>query len=147
MLPPAPDPRWQPLITDSLHPQILAGFGDPAVLRTDDGYFLVATSNDAPDAFPILHSDDLLRWEPMGFVFPDGQAPGWTSARAQGRRFLGARNGQGRRRILADLYRPRPRPRAVDRPRQGAAADRPVDATSAGRLLDRGNDRRAFVRR
>ena len=75
-----PDPRWQPLITDSLHPRILAGYGDPAVLKTGDGFFLVATSNDAPDAFPILRSPDLRRWEPAGFVFPEGEAPAWTSA-------------------------------------------------------------------
>ena len=75
-----PDPRWRPLITDSLHPKILAGYGDPAVLKTDEGYVLVATSNDAPDAFPILRSPDLERWEPAGFVFPEGEAPTWTSA-------------------------------------------------------------------
>jgi arabinan endo-1,5-alpha-L-arabinosidase len=75
-----PDPRWRPLITDSIHPRILAGYGDPAVLKTEEGYFLVATSNDAPDAFPILRSDDLIRWEPAGFVFPEGETPTWTSA-------------------------------------------------------------------
>ena len=75
-----PDPRWKPLITGNLHPRILAGYGDPAVLKTDDGYVLVATSNDAPDAFPILTSRDLVRWEPAGFVFPEGEAPAWTSA-------------------------------------------------------------------
>jgi arabinan endo-1,5-alpha-L-arabinosidase len=78
--PAGPDPRWRPLITDSLHPKILAGYGDPAVLKTGEGYVLVATSNDAPDAFPILRSDDLVRWDPAGFVFPEGEAPAWTSA-------------------------------------------------------------------
>ena len=78
--PSAPDARWKPLITGNIHPRILAGFGDPAVLKTDAGYVLVATSNDAPDAFPILTSKDLERWEPAGFVFPEGEAPGWTSA-------------------------------------------------------------------
>jgi arabinan endo-1,5-alpha-L-arabinosidase len=73
-----PDPRWKPLLTDNLHPRILAGYGDPAVLKTADGYYLVATSNDAPDAFPILRSDDLERWESVGFVFPEGDAPEWT---------------------------------------------------------------------
>lgn len=81
--PDAPEPRWQPLITENLHPRILAGYGDPAVLRTDEGWFLVATSNDAPDAFPILHSSDLEAWTPLGFVFPEGTAPEWA---AQGRR-------------------------------------------------------------
>src|SRR5438552_10875242 len=49
----------RPLLTENVHPQILVGYGDPAVLKTDDGWWLVATSNDAPDAFPILHSADL----------------------------------------------------------------------------------------
>lgn len=78
---PAPaDPRWKPLITGTLHPKILAGYGDPAVLKTDEGYVLVVTSNDAPDAFPVLTSADLIRWKPEGFVFPEGKAPKWTSA-------------------------------------------------------------------
>ncbi|MFL6733078.1 MAG: glycoside hydrolase family 43 protein [Sphingomicrobium sp.] len=71
--------QWQPLLTENLSHQILAGYGDPAVLRTDDGYYLVATSNDAPDAFPILHSTDLVHWEVRGFVFPEGHQPEWTA--------------------------------------------------------------------
>ena len=70
---------WRPLLTENVHPQILAGYGDPAVLKSDDGYWLVATSNDAPDAFPILHSNDLEHWEPKGFVFPQGQQPQWAA--------------------------------------------------------------------
>ena len=78
----APEPDWRPLIVENLSPQTSAGYGDPAVLRTGEGYWLVATSNDALDAFPILHSHDLKSWEHKGFVFPEGHAPGWT---AQGR--------------------------------------------------------------
>src|SRR5260221_6174095 len=70
---------WQPLLTDNVSPKILAGYGDPAVLKTDDGYYLLATSNDAPDAFPILHSDDLIHWEHKGFVFPEDHQPEWTA--------------------------------------------------------------------
>ena len=76
--PPAPFP-WRPLLTENVHPQILVGYGDPAVLKTDEGWWLVATSNDAPDAFPILHSSDLKKWEPKGFIFPAGQEPRWTA--------------------------------------------------------------------
>jgi beta-xylosidase len=75
-----PAPPWFPLITNNLHPRILSGYGDPAVLKADDGWWLVATSNDAPDAFPILHSTDLQTWEPKGFVFEEGQTPAWTAA-------------------------------------------------------------------
>ena len=71
--------RWRPLLTENVHPEILAGYGDPAVLKTDGGYFLVATSNDAPNAFPILHSSDLEHWEPSGFVFPQGSEPVWAA--------------------------------------------------------------------
>lgn len=74
-----PEPDWRPLILDNLSPRTTAGYGDPAVLKTDEGYWLVATSNDAPDAFPILHSEDLESWTHRGFVFPEGEAPEWTA--------------------------------------------------------------------
>jgi hypothetical protein len=75
--PPAPF-KWRPLLTENVHPQILVGYGDPAVLKTDEGWWLIATSNDAPDAFPILHSSDLKKWEPKGFIFPSGHEPSWS---------------------------------------------------------------------
>jgi len=71
--------RWRPLLTENVHPKILVGYGDPAVLKTGDDYWLVATSNDAPDAFPILHSRDLDHWEPQGFVFHEGDEPAWAA--------------------------------------------------------------------
>lgn len=74
------DPPWRPLLTENVGEKILSGYGDPAVLRTDDGYILAATSNDAPDAFPILHSDDLELWRHVGFAFPEGGTPEWTAA-------------------------------------------------------------------
>ena len=73
-------PAWQPLITTNLSAQILCGYGDPAVIKTDEGYYLIATSNDAPDALPILHSTDLKTWRPRGFAFPEGDNPDWTLA-------------------------------------------------------------------
>ena len=76
---PASAMRWQPLLTENVHPQILVGYGDPAVLKDGGDYWLTATSNDAPDAFPILHSTDLSHWEPKGFVFPEGQEPAWAA--------------------------------------------------------------------
>ncbi|MGX7952914.1 glycoside hydrolase family 43 protein [Tsuneonella sp. HG249] len=74
-----PEPDWRPLIIENLSDRTTAGYGDPAVLKVDDGYILVATSNDAPDAFPVLHSPDLERWTHHGFVFPEGEAPEWTA--------------------------------------------------------------------
>jgi len=77
---PAPSIHWQPLLTENVHPQILVGYGDPAVLKTNDGWWLIATSNDAPDAFPVLHSADLEHWEPRGFIFPEGSdQPVWAA--------------------------------------------------------------------
>jgi hypothetical protein len=70
---------WRPLLTENVHDQILVGYGDPAVLKTDDGWWLIATSNDAPDAFPILHSKDLDGWEAKGFIFPAGHEPSWAA--------------------------------------------------------------------
>lgn len=77
-----PVPDWRPLIVTNLSDRTTAGYGDPAVLKTDEGYYLTATSNDSPDAFPILRSDDLKTWTHEGFAFPEGSAPAWT---AQGR--------------------------------------------------------------
>lgn len=74
-----PEPDWRPLIVENLSERTTAGYGDPAVLKTDDGYILVATSNDALDAFPILHSHDLEQWTHRGFVFPEGEAPQWAA--------------------------------------------------------------------
>ncbi len=82
---PAPGPAqpWRPLLTSNISPDILYGYGDPAVLRTEeDGapvYYLVVTSNDAPNAFPILRSRDLEQWQLKGFVFPEGRWPDWIA--------------------------------------------------------------------
>ncbi|GAA4742158.1 hypothetical protein GCM10023264_04110 [Sphingomonas daechungensis] len=71
--------KWQPLITKNLSERSLYGYGDPAVSKVDDGWILTATTNDADDAFPILHSSDLKHWEHRGFIFPEGRAPKWAA--------------------------------------------------------------------
>ena len=84
---PAFEAPYQALLTENLSPDILYGYGDPAVLRVEAGrsgrgeacYYLLATSNDAPDAFPILRSRDLREWRPAGFVFPRGRKPAWAA--------------------------------------------------------------------
>jgi hypothetical protein len=78
-----PDPAVRAVLTENLTAGILYGYGDPAVtrVRNADGtvtWWLYVTSNDAPDAFPILSSDDLESWRPEGFVFPQGRAPAWA---------------------------------------------------------------------
>jgi len=81
--PPA-HPALRPQLTRPVSADILYGYGDPCVTRAPDpetgreAWWLVATSNDAPDAFPILRSDDLETWRLCGFVFPRGQTPDWA---------------------------------------------------------------------
>lgn len=70
---------WRPLITTNLSPRTTAGYGDPAVVKVDGGWLLTATSNDGPDAFPLVFSSDLKQWEHRGFVFPEGEMPGWVA--------------------------------------------------------------------
>jgi hypothetical protein len=75
------------LLTENLAPGILYGYGDPAMLRVEEGdggepstwYYLVVTSNDAPNSFPIIRSRDLCDWEFVGFVFPEGRKPEWAA--------------------------------------------------------------------
>lgn len=70
---------YLPLLTENLSRRVLRGYGDPAVLRVGEWYYLVCTSNDAPDAFPVMRSRDLREWELRGFVFPRGQTPPWAA--------------------------------------------------------------------
>ncbi|PSR57165.1 glycoside hydrolase family 43 [Adhaeribacter arboris] len=65
---------------------MLYGFGDPAVIRVPEQsnpaealYYLLSTSNDAPHAFPIIRSRNLLDWEFVDFVFPEDQKPNWAA--------------------------------------------------------------------
>jgi hypothetical protein len=72
------------LLTRNLSPEVLYGYGDPAALRVLDdagrsSYYVVVTSNDAPQSFPILLSHDLHSWELAGFVFPQGAKPAWAA--------------------------------------------------------------------
>lgn len=76
------EPALRPLLTEAITPDVLYGYGDPSVLHVtggpDAGWWLLVTSNDAPDAFPILHSGDLETWRSAGFVFRRGHAPAWA---------------------------------------------------------------------
>ena len=69
---------WTPLIVENLSDRTHAGYGDPGVLKVNDGWVLTATSNDGLDAFPILFSPDLRSWEHRGFIFPEGRTPAWS---------------------------------------------------------------------
>ncbi|MDB5118989.1 MAG: b-xylosidase/arabinofuranosidase, Glycoside Hydrolase Family 43-like protein [Sphingobacteriales bacterium] len=73
---------YQQVLTKNLMPEILYGYGDPAIILVDEGqetcYYLVVTSNDAPNSFPIIRSKNLIDWESAGFVFPKGKKPKWA---------------------------------------------------------------------
>ncbi|MDQ3277170.1 MAG: family 43 glycosylhydrolase [Bacteroidota bacterium] len=73
---------YREVLTENKAPGMLYGYGDPAVLRVEEngktGYYLVATSNDAPDSFPLLFSADLVDWAFVGYVFPRDQKPRWA---------------------------------------------------------------------
>jgi arabinan endo-1,5-alpha-L-arabinosidase len=75
--------NYHELLTRNLAAGMLYGYGDPAVLRVDNAsgtwYYVVSTSNDAPDSFPIIRSKDLKKWEFTGFVFPAGGKPMWAA--------------------------------------------------------------------
>jgi hypothetical protein len=84
--PPALTFPYRVLLDHSISPDIWYGYGDPAVIRVPaahtgeggDWYYLLVTSNDAPNAFPILRSRTLTDWELCGFVFPEGGKPPWA---------------------------------------------------------------------
>lgn len=74
---------YHELLTKNLVPEMLYGYGDPAVLSVKQGneiwYYVLTTSNDAPDSFPICRSKDLINWEFAEFVFPRGKKPEWAA--------------------------------------------------------------------
>lgn len=84
--------RLRPLLTKNISAEVLYGYGDPGALRVREpnggaSYYVVVTSNDAPQSFPILRSRDLSAWELAGFVFPHGAKPAWTADVEQGGEF------------------------------------------------------------
>jgi GH43 family beta-xylosidase len=75
--------NYHAVLTENLAPGILYGYGDPAVLRVEEQggawYYIVVTSNDAPNSFPIIRSRNLTSWEFAGFIFPEGKKPQWAA--------------------------------------------------------------------
>ena len=49
---------------------------DPGVLENPgQGYAVVLSSGEEPNAFPLLFSKDLIKWEARGHVFPNNSWP------------------------------------------------------------------------
>lgn len=51
---------------------------DPTVIKIGNEYWAAATSNEWSPLFPIFKSTNLVDWELVNYVFPDG-APQWAS--------------------------------------------------------------------
>ena len=62
-----------------VNPVIGGDCPDPGVLREGADYYLVCTSGNAAEAFPLRRSRDLVHWERVGAVFPAGRRPAWAS--------------------------------------------------------------------
>jgi xylan 1,4-beta-xylosidase len=58
------------------NPVIRGDFPDPSVIRVGDDFWAVTTSGGWEPEFPILHSRDLVNWEPAGAVFHE--KPAWA---------------------------------------------------------------------
>src|SRR3546814_19613228 len=60
-----------------INPVLAGDRPDPTVVKIGDTYYASATSNEWSPLFPIFRSDDLVNWELVTYVFPEG-APGWA---------------------------------------------------------------------
>jgi arabinan endo-1,5-alpha-L-arabinosidase len=84
--PPSFNAAYREVLCENLAPGMRYGYGDPAVIRVavgpaeeDTWYYLLATSNDAPDSFPLIRSRNLVDWEFGTYVFPQGKKPAWAA--------------------------------------------------------------------
>jgi hypothetical protein len=73
------------VLTENLASGMWYGYGNPSIIRvqgitgTKPIYYLTVTSNNAPDAFPLLYSADLLNWFFKSYLFPWGKQPAWAA--------------------------------------------------------------------
>lgn len=95
-LPDGSELPFEVLLSENLSPDMEYGYGDPSVTRVFDlngyksAYYLLVSSYDAADSFPILFSKNLSEWAFKGFVFPKGKQPFWTVANGIGSEFRSA---------------------------------------------------------
>jgi hypothetical protein len=55
-----------------------SGCADPGVVRDGNRWVLACTSGNAPNAFPLFVSTDLVSWTPSGSIFPSAAKPAWA---------------------------------------------------------------------
>jgi len=48
------------------NPVLYADYSDPDAIRVGDDYYMVASSFNCIPGLPVLHSFDLVNWEPTG---------------------------------------------------------------------------------
>lgn len=58
------------------NPVIPGDYPDPSVIRVGSDYYATATTSEWAPLFPILHSNDLVNWQPIGVVFE--KRPDWA---------------------------------------------------------------------
>lgn len=63
--------------TRIINPVLPGDRPDPTVVKVGEYYYASATSNEWAPLFPIFKSADLVHWDLVNYVFPDG-APGWA---------------------------------------------------------------------
>ncbi|MFV0419437.1 MAG: glycoside hydrolase family 43 protein [Dysgonomonas sp.] len=60
-----------------VNPVLAGDRPDPTIIKIGDTYWASATSNEWAPLFPIFKSTDMVNWELVSYVFPDG-APDWA---------------------------------------------------------------------
>ncbi|MDR2953849.1 MAG: glycoside hydrolase family 43 protein [Prevotella sp.] len=60
-----------------VNPVLAGDRPDPTIIKIGDTYWASATSNEWSPLFPIFKSTDMVNWELVSYVFPDG-APDWA---------------------------------------------------------------------
>ena len=59
------------------NPVIYADVPDMSMIRVGDTYYMSSTTMHMAPGVPIMKSKDLVNWELVNYVFPDG-APDWA---------------------------------------------------------------------
>ncbi len=60
-----------------LNPVLAGDRPDPTLIKVGEFYYASATSNEWAPLFPIFRSRDMVNWEVVNYVFPEG-APAWA---------------------------------------------------------------------
>lgn len=70
--------RWQSCGGLYANPVVPMDCADPGVVRDGDQYVMSCTSGNAPNAFPLYTSPDLVTWTAAGHILPQAVRPAWA---------------------------------------------------------------------